>query len=245
MKKIIYTALISASFSSLVNASGGIYTSVKAGISDTKYKNSEDAYYYGREDSKTAFLNNNLTKSIYPTISAAIGYDFSAISPVNVRAELEYTYKDKTNFQPTVGSVLDYMPGQSPQVVDNGGFESDYQNSLQSQSLMLNAYYDFRNTSKFTPYVSAGAGVTHVKNKQTVTYDNSTTSDSDNHFTWSAGAGIAYAVSQNVALDLSYKYVDAGKYEFNYPTRSNMITNNRTNVKLASNEYLLGVRYNF
>lgn len=229
----------------MTHADNGIYTSLKAGISDTKYKNSEDAFFYTGDNDKSVNSNQNQTKSGYPTISAAVGYDFSTISPFNVRAELEYTYKDKTTFQPNVSSIIDYMPGSSPTVIDNGGYPSNYSNSLQSQSLMLNGYYDFKNGSKYTPYVSAGIGATHVKNKQTAVHANETASDSDNDFTWSAGVGVAYAVSQNVALDLSYKYIDAGKYEFNYPTRGNSGNYDRTNVKLSSNEYSLGIRYQF
>lgn len=231
MKYILCTAAVLASISGLVNANDGIYASVKAGISDTKFKSST----YNIPEDEDFYINNNQTKSVYPTISVAAGYDFSTISPVDVRAELEYTYKGKTTFDPSTYENI--YEGESW-----GEYPSNISNELTSQLLMLNGYYDFKNTSKFTPYVSAGVGFTHVKNKQTNGWGE-TSSDSDNHFTWSAGVGVNYAVSKNVGLDLSYRYVDAGKFKFN-----NLVgygENLDTNVKLQSNEYLVGVRYNF
>ncbi|OTG86112.1 hypothetical protein B9T31_08715 [Acinetobacter sp. ANC 4558] len=70
---------------------------------------------------------------------------------------------------------------------------------------MVNGYYDFKYTSKFTPYVSLGIGATGVKNSQTEISINDSVSSTDTHFTWSAGAGVAYNVTDNVALDLSHK----------------------------------------
>lgn len=236
MKKIfVATALSIASMSMAYAADSGVYASVKAGISDTKYKDSSDLLV----DSNQLINNSNANKSVYPTVSAAVGYDFSTISPVNARAELEYTYKNSTTFSPDANLQTDLSTGSTSQPFSN----KEFNNELTTQSLMLNAYYDFKNQSKFTPYLSAGAGLTHVKNKQNyVNNINSSNSDSDNHFTWSAGAGVAYAVSQNVALDLSYRYVDAGKFKFDNVVNGDAI---KTNAKLTSNEYLLGVRYNF
>lgn len=232
MKYLLCVAVIATSFSGLANADNGVYTSLKAGISDTKLKNSSSHYI----DYDNTYFSRNETKSTYPTISAAVGYDFSAISPVTARAELEYTYKGKTTFSP------DFYAEIYAGNFDDYNSESWFQNKLTTQSLMLNGYYDFKNTSKFTPYVSAGVGITRVKNEITELDYQVTQSDSDNHFTWSAGVGVNYAVSQNVGLDLSYRYVDAGKFKFN----TNLDGDNvESKFKLSSNEYLLGIRYNF
>lgn len=220
MKKILYLALITVSFSALANANDGIYASVKAGISDTEFKDS--SYKVSGKTSN----NKSKYETVYPSIYAAVGYDFSAISPIDARVELEYNYKDKTDFNPTLANKS----------------LTRINNELTSQSLMLNGYYDIKNATKFTPYVNAGIGLTHLKNEQTLQDHTRSSSDSDNHFTWSAGVGVAYAVSQNVALDLSYRYVDAGKFSFN---NTLALDKTETDVKLKSNEYLLGVRYNF
>ena len=227
---------MTVSFSGFANASDGIYASVKAGISDTKLKSNAIDFYDPSLDLNGRFEFSNQTKSIYPTISAAVGYDFSAISPANARAELEYTYKNSTTFNPNPVALIDLDTGERM----TGGLESTLNSELTTQSLMLNGYYDFKNQTKFTPYVSAGVGFTHVKNKQST--DDFSTSDSDNHFTWAAGLGVAYNITDSVALDASYRYVDAGKFKFT-DTQDDEVT--RTNMKISSNEYLLGIRYNF
>jgi opacity protein-like surface antigen len=243
MKHFLLVALVAVSFSSLANANNGVYASIKAGVSDTKYKNSVDTEYNSDDpDYVWIYSNNDQTKSIYPTISAALGYDFSAISPVNVRAELEYTYKSKTKYQPETYETYGDYAGVIG--IDYEHYAAINTSSIKSQSLMLNGYYDFKNTSKFTPYLSAGVGFTHIKNTQTDTIHHTNASDSDNQFTWSAGIGVNYAISQNVGLDLSYRYVDAGKYDFTFTHTDGVIPTN-TKFKLESNEYLLGIRYNF
>ena len=236
MKYLLCVAMITASFSGLANANNGVYTSLKAGISDTKLKSNSIDFYDSSIDLNGRLELSNQTKSAYPTISAAVGYDFSAISPVNARAELEYTYKNNTSFNPSPIALIDVDTGD--RTTDN--LESDLVNKLTTQSLMLNGYYDFKNKSKFTPYISAGIGFTHVKNKQTD--EDLSISDSDNHFTWSAGVGVAYNISENVALDASYRYVDAGKFKF---TNNEGDDFSRSNMKISSNDYLLGIRYNF
>ena len=233
MKHLLLIALVATSFSGFANANNGIYASLKSGISDTKYKNSSD--YYKAIDNNSdglTFNNSNQTKSIYPTISVAAGYDFSTISPINARAELEYTYKDSTTFSPNIDSVT-YNNTTEIFPYNLSLFES----KLTTQSLMLNGYYDFKNQSKLTPYVSVGIGSTYVKNKQYAT-----PKMSDNHITWSAGVGVTYSVLSNVSLDLSYRYVDAGKFNFDSTINNEQLI---TKFKLISNEYLLGLRYNF
>lgn len=233
MKQLLLVTAIS--FSSLAYADNGFYTSLKAGISDTKFDNSKDQI--SESDFQLTLHNKDADKSIYPNISAAVGFDFSKISNINARAELEYSYKDKAKFNPAIEEI---------QVIDGSeavNEESPFVKELKSQSLMLNGYYDFKNTSKFTPYVSAGVGVTRVKNATQAFFEPENITDTDNSFTWAAGLGVAYKVTENVALDLGYRYVDAGEVEFNsYPIEG---INFKTTADLASHDYSLGIRYNF
>lgn len=248
MKYILCAAVISVLFSNSVSATGtGFYTSLKAGVSDTKMKSNEVHYYSkgnpnpennGSED----YHQDNESKSIYPNISVAIGFDFSQISDVNVRTELEYTYKDDSTFNPVTNyEIWTDQYGTNSYPNRNARL---FSNELRSQALMLNGYYDFKNTSKFTPYVGAGVGVTHIKNNYTnQEYPDYAFSKTDNHFTWSASLGIAYNITNNVALDASYRYVDAGKFAFDQDFGK--YANEETSFKLSSQDYSLGIRYNF
>lgn len=251
MKHILLTALVTISFSGLTYADNGFYTSLKSGISATQFDNSKDQISNSEGDFnfKQTLHNDDTDKSIYPNISAAVGFDFSKISNLNARAELEYTYKDKEKFSSNINQVTLGM-GEESQVIDiPEGTPSLLINELRAQSLMFNLYYDFKNSSKFTPYLSAGAGLTYIKNKQNINPELSlendlNLSDTSNTFTWSAGAGVAYKVTENVALDLGYRYLDAGEVKFNNTVFQDNI-DLKTTADLVSHDYSLGIRYNF
>lgn len=104
---------------------------------------------------------------------------------------------------------------------------SDLKNEVSVNSLMLNAYYDFRNDSAFTPWVSAGIGYARIHQESTgsgswdygygerVRYSISRSGPADN-FAWSLGAGVRYDVTPDITLDLSYRYLDAGDASVSY-----------------------------
>ena len=229
MKKLLFITLAAASFSGLANADNGVYASLKAGASDTKIKNMSMQDWDGY-----SFTHDSQSKTLTPNLSLAVGYDFSTISDIDARAELAYTY---------VGSKTYHFN----QITDQSYVEeTNATNKIKSQSIMLNGYYDFKNSSKFTPYVSAGLGMTRVKGTyyNDYNFEDGEVSDSSTKFTWALGLGVAYNVWENVDLDLSYRYNNAGKFKFKgAPLGESDISN--INYKLQSNEYLLGLRYNF
>jgi opacity protein-like surface antigen len=244
MKKLLLVAIAATSFSGLANANNSIYASLKSGISDTKYKNSKEIFTSKSSspyEDIESYVNDNLTKSTYPNISAAVGFDFSKISNINARSELEYTYKNSDTFSPAVNTVVVQMDNQTTNYPVHGFF---YVNKLKMQSLMLNGYYDFKNTSKFTPYVGTGVGVTRIKSTRSLANETAGNSifSTDSQFTWSAGIGIAYTITSNVALDLGYKYTNFGNFKF---SNENPWAYLDTKVKLSSQDYSLGIRYNF
>jgi opacity protein-like surface antigen len=61
---------------------------------------------------------------------------------------------------------------------------------------MLNAYYDVKNSSAFTPFVGFGAGMADIKNAK------------DNEFAWSASLGGKYNVTSNVYLGVKAAYTN-------------------------------------
>ncbi len=239
MKRILLATVIATS--SFAYADSGLYTSLKAGVSDTKFEDYKLDLSEGNDS--LVFKHKDADETIYPNISAAIGFDFSKVSKVNARAELEYTYKDKATFAPNISSVI--FNGVEVQFPE--GFPSFLVNELRTQSLMLNGYYDFKNKSKFTPYLSAGVGVSRIENKVSINPEffgdsENITTDTNNNFTWTAGAGIAYKVTENVALDLAYRYVDAGETDVSQSIGGIKLKNT---ADLVSHDYSLGVRYNF
>ena len=240
MNRILLAAILSTS--SFAYADSGLYTSLKAGVSDTKFEDYKLDLADG--NNSLVFKHKDADETIYPNISAAIGFDFSKVSKVNARAELEYTYKDKATFAPNISSAI-FNGVDFSNLTE--GFPSVLVNELRTQSLMLNGYYDFKNKSKFTPYLSAGVGVSRIENKVSINPEffgdsENITTDTNNNFTWTAGAGIAYKVTENVALDLAYRYVDAGETDVSQSFGGTKLKNT---ADLVSHDYSLGVRYNF
>jgi opacity protein-like surface antigen len=85
----------------------------------------------------------------------------------------------------------------------NGGASGE----ASAASLMANAFYDIRTSTKFTPYVGAGIG------GAVVTFDNVTIpgssnriDDSDLAIAYQAMAGVAYQLEGNLKLDVGYRY---------------------------------------
>ena len=92
---------------------------------------------------------------------AAVGYSFAGQNPNSplggFRVELEYLYR-QSNYDQTSeirtesGESRDKLRDEIAQATDRIG-------SLISHNLFGNLFYDFRNTSRFTPYIGIGGGV--------------------------------------------------------------------------------------
>ncbi|MCN2224515.1 invasion outer membrane protein Tia, partial [Escherichia coli] len=65
----------------------------------------------------------------------------------------------------------------------------------------------------------------------------------DNNFAWSIGAGVRYDVTPDIALDLSYRYLDAGKSSLSYKDTEGDKYKSEADVK--SHDIMFGVTYHF
>ena len=128
------------------------------------------------------------------------------------------------------------------------------ENKLSVYATMINVYYDIDTGTKFTPYVGAGLGMAHLKNKATVSASlggqplSLNDTEEENHLAWNIGFGMNYALTDNLSLDLGYRYSDYGRikkaisYTFATP-RGTMFA--AAKVKVTAHEALLGLRYAF
>ena len=105
---------------------------------------------------------------------------------------------------------------------------------------MLNVFYDFDTGTKFTPYIGGGIGIAHLKVK--IRTDEGKVSKSDNSFAYQLGAGVAYAVTDSIALDLSYRYTDSGSMTVREYSLEDA---DKTKIDSTAQEILFGVRYTF
>jgi opacity protein-like surface antigen len=98
-----------------------------------------------------------------------------------------------------------------------------------STTFMLNGYRDFHNATFWTPYLKAGAGISHNMARATTVADiNSAAAiaalglpgasrqrtefprSSTTKFAWSVGAGIATDLTERIKFDVEYQFLNAG-----------------------------------
>ena len=184
----------------------------------------------------------------------AIGYDFYKQNRVPMRAELEYAIFSEVSGKSSWSGAIEEI---DPPV----DFDLRMKQKLQAQTLFVNVYYDFRNDTPFTPWVGAGLGMAFVNSKGNFngwlegddnTFSESLGSKRTTNFAWNIGTGVAYEVTENVALDFGYRFVGLGKAETK--TRSmeievlgdpvSMSTRARTK-NVYMHQVMLGLRFTF
>jgi opacity protein-like surface antigen len=172
--------------------------------------------------------------------AVALGYDFYPFYQNPLRLELEFAGRGKVSHDFSPGSSVDVVPvaGQ----LRRGGWAQQHVETT-VYSIFANTFYDFRNDTAFTPYLGAGIGGAYIKGrlKQHTNYrefdfrygganqhdaagpaltstsigtDSLMTGDSNEwNFAWNLSAGLSYQISDNMLLDMSYRYADFGEIE--------------------------------
>lgn len=160
--------------------------------------------------------------------SIALGYQFGN----GWRAEGEYTLKRDTRF------VSYWAPFDAN--------ANEFQ--VASQRLMVNGYKDFPLGRNVSVYASVGLGVAKVSAQG---WQGNTSRQfarqSQNNLSYALGAGVSYAVTPTVSIDLGYRYVDMGKVESGFNTFVNRVSarDEQLKARLTSNEVFVGLRSRF
>ena len=157
------------------------------------------------------------------SLSLALGYAPATTMTFfqNTRWELEYTYR-KNDLNSVGGVAL------SGEISSNSGF--------------FNLYYDFNNTSKWTPYIGAGVGMTNVEGNYGAIVD-----FDDNVAAWQLMAGLAFAPETlpNTAWGLGYRYHDTfDDVKFTTPTGT-PAAGIASSYEYSNHSVELGARFRF
>ncbi len=142
--------------------------------------------------------------------TGAVGYDF--VGPF--RAEAEYSWQkndlDTLSYSNRIGNFN--------------------QGDLTTQAIMVNGYYDVDTGSPWSPFIGAGIGWAKV--------DLSTPAlplgDNDDVFAYQFMAGVAYNISDQLALDAQYRF---------FGTEDATIQG--ADFSTNSNDLMVGIRYTF
>lgn len=183
---------------------------------------SDQSRYYVKGSVGYAQSKNNLSAQekghVLESISkkgkgfvGAVGFGYN-LSP-NVRSEVEFLFDDGLKARKA------FADGQSSMQVKR-------------YAGLVNFAYDFKNTSRVTPFVMGGVG--YAKNKLKMTEQGFSHSKSKNDFIYQAGAGVTFEVEKNVHFELGYRAI-GDNFKYTLP-KSNIIATRKgyTHVGMAA-----------
>lgn len=220
--KILCIAASMAVLSSTAFAASYVEVNLGASIPmDTKFKQD---------------LSSDAKLSFKPTVAvtAALGYAFNN----GLRTDLEYAYQ---------GPDIDKLKGTIAGVPVT--FNGDG-SSLTVNTLLANVYYDFKNSTKFTPFIGGGLGVAFLganTNGPDASQVRINTSGNDSVFAYQATVGGSYALTSQFSMTGSYRYLGTEEGSFNATAYAGLTPVATGTVKSSFSDNLirLGVRYTF
>lgn len=225
MRYCLAIILLFVSVHAAVADDSGIYVAGRAGASFMQFNDGK--WTNDLVGDITYNYNRNVSDTVF-IIGGAVGYDFE--SPL--RAELEYTYR--TNFE----------NNKRPTTDGNHNVDMD----LTAHAILLNAFYDFENSTDITPFVMAGAGMSILRSDNDVdpigaAPDYTERQITRTNFAWNVGAGAGYSLTEKLTLDFLLRYVDLGEARWeNYDPGTDEAN---AVADMTAVECLLGLRYAF
>ncbi len=180
----------------------------------------------------------------------AVGYDFSKRFDVPLRAELEYSILSQAK-----SGVTEEVKMSGPNALLSLDQELDI------QTLFANVYYDINTGTRITPYVGAGIGMAFIDAQSdlsvTPTWGSGASLDVDSgtksntNFAWNVGAGAGVALTDNLSVDLGYRFAYLGEAKSDTitltdtPAAGASVDISSKTENLYMHQVLLGLRYTF
>ncbi len=184
--------------------------------------------WYLRGDVSYA-VNKPFKDSDFGALPVGLNEEFSdRFMPVSASIGMGYHINDYLRAELNVGlmpfSESSLSSRFDPDPADPfDGWDAEASTENRMYSGMVAGYVDLGTYAGFTPYVGAGAGLVynHYKYSFRQTFNDGATpdvdfTDSDRKyaFAYTLGAGIAYNISRNVALDVGYQYFSSPDAEW-------------------------------
>lgn len=238
MKKYISVLL----FSSVLTLS----LSAAASAEISPYVSAKYAYTHMQNDAKattdiSGIASNTLVDKKLSDNTNGLRLAVGATVPVDaiwgdIRGEVEFAYNAYTENKGN--STFDWGSGSPVDIA--------FKNKLRTKAVFFNVYYDIETCSDFIPYVGGGIGYARLKHKARLVGDAENGKDRENNFAWNLGLGIGYIVTENLTLDLGYRYTDYGNIKNSaVDERSYALIKSSSKYDITSHEVSLGLRYNF
>ena len=160
---------------------------------------------YSTEPYQGAGLNLTDIFSHDSSFGGGLEFGYSGIMDTNFRTSISY-FIGVSKIKEPPGQTQDGVKVDMRDFVGNNKSKIHYS--------MLNLFYDFKNTSSFTPFLGAGVGLADAKD-----FDENGATDKE--FAWAGYIGINYHIKENLYIGLkgshyqinelvSKKYRDSG-----------------------------------
>lgn len=128
-------------------------------------------------------------------------------------------------------------------------FSNNLKGERERTAFLFNGYYDFSNSTPFTPYLSAGLGGYHLKISDRRVARSSLISNGSNDLdlAWQVGAGVFYTLNNTVSIDLKYRYFSGSEAEVKTVLRapSGIGFNRKEIYDVGDHQIMAGVRIGF
>lgn len=97
------------------------------------------------------------------------------------------------------------------------GIETTISGDISSLALLFNGYFDYKNSTDFTPYLYAGLGASMMSLSALGLPDVGLGPVSDEHVVaaYQLGGGLTYKMDENISLNLNYRYFVPSDPDFN------------------------------
>jgi opacity protein-like surface antigen len=189
-------------------------------------------------------------RTVYTDLDGGTFAGFGAGYKVNswFRADLTGEYRARSTY-----SALNGYTGAAPGCID---CFAQYRANVHGGVFLANGYFDLGTWSGVTPFVGLGVGMAYnVVNN--ITSHNVTTGTGFGHgpgntkwgFAWAAMAGLSYAVTRNVHLEMSYRYLDRGRADTGPINCANAgpgaCNVERQSFRVVSHDLRMGMRWMF
>lgn len=171
------------------------------------------------------FFNWESTQDYDPGFVGSVALGYRIADNFRLEGELIYQNNDNGKGESTLTSNFHGLPKKS------GYSDFFIPGERERVAFLLNGYYDFKNSTPFTPYITAGMGGYHLRLKR---QDVSTENDLD--FAWQAGAGINYQLNDQISFDLKYRYFGGADAQFD----TRFVGNNSNSSTVTSDYYDVG-----
>jgi opacity protein-like surface antigen len=163
--------------------------------------------------------SNNLDNGMFGGIGAGIKSDW-------LRTDVTIDYGAALKYRGTIATSGDVTAKIAP------------------ASVMFNGYLDLGTWYRATPYVGGGVGAAYMRTSE---YASTVAppftpglSNTQWNFAWAGMAGVGYAVSSNMMVDVGYRYINFGDVKTASDSSGSMTFKN-----VAAHEVRVGLRWSF